>query len=215
MRSAWGLVVAVVCLGGCVAPRPEKVRDYNLDGVHLFQRGNYAAAAESFQAALRLDAQDPTLLYNLGECYDRLGRTPQAEQLYRQCLELTPNHADCRHALAVLLVKSGRGPEASAMIHDWLTREPKLAAAYAEDGWLWLQSGDLPRAQARLYQALDFDPHEPRALIELAVIYETLNRPDRAIVLYERILERNPKHFAVARKLDELRARGVLRPIPD
>jgi tetratricopeptide (TPR) repeat protein len=101
------------------------------------------------------------------------------------------------------------------MVQSWLASQPKLAAAYAEDGWLWAQSGDLPRAQARLQQALDLDPHDPRALHELAQLYETMNRPDRATVLYERILERNPQNFAAARRLDELRARGIGRPIPD
>ena len=39
---------------------------------------------------------DPTLLYDLGECYDRLGDTAKAERFYSQCLLHSPNHADCR-----------------------------------------------------------------------------------------------------------------------
>lgn len=215
MRRVGMRLLLVLGLTGCTQTAHERVRDYNWDGVQLYQRGNISAATESFQAALQLDPENSTLHYNLGECYARLGQTAKAEQLYRQCLDRAPNHADCRHALTVHLVRQGRWAEASSMVQNWLAREPKLAAAYAEDGWLWSQSGDLPRAQARLQQALDLDPHDPRALNELAQLYETMNRPDRAAVLYERILERNPQNFAAARRLDELRARGTGRPIPD
>src|SRR5438067_5478063 len=73
------------CLEGCESASQERLRDYNQDGIYLFQRGDYAAARESFQAALTLKPEDPGLLYNIGECYDRLGDTAKAERSYRQC----------------------------------------------------------------------------------------------------------------------------------
>src|SRR5205085_1070565 len=82
----------------------------------------------------------------------------------------------CRHALASLYVRQGHWPEATGLVRDWLAREPQRAAAYAEEGWLWRQAGDLPRAQARLQQALELDPHDPRALTELAQAYEDLQQ---------------------------------------
>src|SRR5207253_4981700 len=143
-------------------------------------------------------------LYNIGECYDRLGDTAKAERSYRQCLVQTPNHADCRHALASMLMRAGRKDDATRLVEEWLAREPRLAAAYAEDGWLWRQAGDLPRAQARLQQALELDPHEPRALVELALVYEAMQRPDRAAALYERVLERDPHQTEIVKRLNGL-----------
>jgi Flp pilus assembly protein TadD len=204
-----------LCLGGCETASQERLREYNQDGVYLFQRGEYAAARESFQAALTLKPDDPTLLYDLGECYDRLGDTAKAERYYTQCLLHSPNYVDCRHALASLLVRTGRKKDAAQLVEDWLAREPRLAAAYAEDGWLWHQAGDLPRAQARLQQALELDPHEPRALVELGLVYEALQRPDRAAALYERVLERSPHQAEVVKRLNRLRAQGAGPPQPD
>jgi tetratricopeptide (TPR) repeat protein len=215
MRWAWRGAWVLLCLGGCSPTLQERVSDYNEDGIYLFQRGDYAAARDSFQAAVALQPENADLLYNVAECYDRLGRAAQAERFYADCLHQAPNHPACRHALAALLVRGGRWAEASRMVHDWLAREPQLAAAYAEDGWLWHQAGDLPRAQARLQQALELDPHDPRALTELALVYESLQRPERAVVLYERILERDPHQLAVARRLNQLLAQGTGRPHPD
>ena len=101
------------------------------------------------------------------------------------------------------------------MVEDWLAREPRLAAAYAEDGWLWYQAGDLPRAQGRLEQALELDPHDGHTLIELARVYEAMKRPDRAVALYERVLERNPKQVEVTERLKALRSQGTGQPQPD
>jgi Tfp pilus assembly protein PilF len=215
MRRLRLLQALALCLLGCESASQERLRDYNLDGVYLFQRGNYAAARESFQAALALKPDDPALLYNIGECYDRLGDTAKAERYYSQCLLQSPNQADCRHALASMLVRVGRKNDAGHLVEDWLAREPRLAAAYAEDGWFWHQNGDLPRAQVRLQQALELDPHEPRALIELALVYEAMQRPDRAAVLYERVLERDPVQVEVAKRLNQLRAQGASQPHPD
>jgi Tfp pilus assembly protein PilF len=212
--DSWLLALALG-LGGCESASQERLRDYNQDGVYLFQRGNYAAARESFQAALALKTDDPALLYNIGECSERLGDTTAAERYYSRCLLYAPNQPDCRHALATLLVRLGRRDDAAHLIEDWLAREPRLAAAYAEDGWLLHQAGDLPRAQARLQQALELDPHEPRALVELALVYEAMQRPDRAVALYERVLERNPRQAEVVKRLNHLRSQGTGQPQPD
>src|SRR5262245_1740601 len=60
MRWPGWVLAAGLCLGGCASPVQERVRDYNLDGLHLFQQGDYAAARESFQAALDLEPGNPT-----------------------------------------------------------------------------------------------------------------------------------------------------------
>jgi Flp pilus assembly protein TadD len=191
------------------------VRAYNEDGVYLFQGGDFASARESFQAALELTPADSGLLYNLGQCYDRLGDATRAERYYGECLRQASNHAAARQALAALLVRQGRWEEAAQLTRDWLEREPKLAAAHAMEGWLLHQAGDLPQAQARLQHALELDPKNVAALTELARVYEELQRPDRAVVLYERVLERDRRQVELARRINQLRADGVRRPQPD
>ena len=202
-------------LAGCVTTSDDRFRDYNDDGIHLFREGNYHDARESFHEALKLRPDDPAVLYNIGECYYRMGNAGKAEQSYKECLFRAPNHAACRHSLAVLMMQQNRKAEAGKMIEDWLIREPKLAAAYAEDGWYWHQSGDLIRAQARLQQALEIDPHDLRALIELGQVYETMNRPGRALVLYERAVDKDPKQVELKSRIQFLLARGAGRPRPD
>jgi cytochrome c-type biogenesis protein CcmH/NrfG len=83
------------------------------------------------------------------------------------------------------------------------------------DAWRLRGAKMYPEAQGRLQQALDADPHNRRALAELAVLYEVTGMPQRAFVLYERILERDPAQTQIAEKLEHLRVLGVSRPLPD
>jgi tetratricopeptide (TPR) repeat protein len=101
------------------------------------------------------------------------------------------------------------------MAESWLASAPDRSGPYALDGWLWHQAGDLPRAQARLQQALEIEPRDSHALLELALVYEALRRPERALVLYERALEQNPNQSEVSQRLQRLQAQGVSRPRPD
>lgn len=213
-QGRWFTAIVLVAVG-CVTDSQERLHTYNEDGIYLFQNADYAGARNCFQAALALRPDDPDLLYNLGECADCQGNLARAERLYGDCLQHAPNHAACRHALAALQVRTGRQAEAASMVKDWLTRQPESAAACAEEGWLSRESGDLPRAQLCFQRALERDPHDRRALLEMALLYEALQRPDRAVVLYERLLELEPDRPDVIKRHAALIAQGAQRPRPE
>src|SRR5262249_30088636 len=89
---ARSLLLAVICFwAGCSSPMQERVRDYNQDGVQLFQTGNYREALQSFQAAHDLAPEDAALYFNIGECYDRLAKANLAEQNYIECIQRVPD----------------------------------------------------------------------------------------------------------------------------
>lgn len=212
MRRAWAILATAVVLAGCATDNDQRLRDYSSDGLQLFQQGRFQDARESFQAALALKPDDPDLLYNIGQCYERRGANDQAEKCYSDCLARAPDHVPCRFALAGVQARTGRLADATRMTQTWLASRPKQADPYALDGYLWHQSGNLPNAQGRLHQALELDPQNTRALIELGLVYEAMNRPDRAVVLYERVLDRDPNQPDVTRRLNALLAKGAGRP---
>jgi tetratricopeptide (TPR) repeat protein len=214
MRVTSSLALLALVAAGCLQPTDERVRAYNEDGIRLYEAGAYGDARESFQAALSVKPDDPGLLYNLAQCYDRAGDT-RAERYYDECLQRAPEHAACHHALDAYLVRTGRWPDAARNVEDWLSRSPKSASAHAEDGWLWFQAGDVPRAQARLQEALLIDPNDALALSELGHVYEQMERPDRAVVLYEQAVRADPHRADLTARLTALHAQGAGPPRPE
>jgi tetratricopeptide (TPR) repeat protein len=209
------LGVAPVLLTGCVSTGEDRARLFNEDGVLLFAQGDYTAALDSFDLALTLRPQDPTLLFNVAACYDHLGDAQRAEKFYGSCLMRVPGHADARLALVDLLYRTGQKPQADRLVDDWLRQDSRSAEAFVLEAWRLRQARAYPEAQGRLQQALDIEPHNRRALAESAQLYEVMGMPQRAYVLYERILQREPDQNQIARRLEQLRIQGVSRPLPE
>lgn len=206
------LMLAVV---GCVSTDSERWRTINEEGVNLFAKRQYRDALEFFDYASTLHSQDPILLFNIAQCYDRLGDATRAEQYYANCLQQNPKHADARLALIELRYRAGRIPEANRMIQDWLIEDPKSADPIVADAWRLRREKNIPLAQARLEEALAVDMNNRRALTELAILWESQGMPDRAYVLYERILLREPNQIAIRDRLEQLKARKIDRPLPN
>ncbi len=210
------LSVMLGCLLGCVSTQhQERVKLFNDDGMDQFARGNYREAKDSFRAALELSPNDPSLLFNAAQCYDRAGDTVRAEHYYTACLQRDPAHGDARLALMSVFYRTGRREEANRMIEQWLAKEPGLADVYVLDAWRLRQENALPQAQMRLQQALALEPANRRAMAEMGILYEVLGRPERSYVLYERILARNPNQVEINNRLEFLKTNGVKRPLPD
>lgn len=216
LRQAGVGCVLALLLAGCVLTQGEdRAQLFNDDGVHLFAQGDYRSALDSFDLALTLKPQDPSLLFNIAQCHDRLGDAKRAEQYYGYTLVRSANHGDARLALVELLYRTGRKPQADRLIDEYLQGNPQTADAYVLDARRLREEQALPQAQGRLQQALDLDPQNRRALTEMAVLYERQQMPDRALVLYERVLAREPEQAQIATLVSRLRERGVQRPLPD
>jgi tetratricopeptide (TPR) repeat protein len=216
MGRVGSVAVLALLVSACAPTTAERVHEYNDLGVQQFQKGEFDRAREDFQTALTLLPDNSALLYNIGQCFDHLGQSDQAEQYYRLCLRQQPNEADCRHALNVLLLQRGRMLEAQQMTQDWLARESKLSAAYAEDGWLYQQQDDPDRAIKRYQQALFHDPRNTLALVGMGQVYEEkLKRPSFALKLYQTALEYDPHQPDLVKRVNRLRKEGIGLPHPE
>ena len=140
-----------------------------------------------------------------------MGVAAKAEQDYRECLKEQPAHAHAGTLVSAAKRDELRG-RAQTLVADWIAgirsyhgvRGRRLPSAY----------GDLP-SPARIAQGLNLDPHDERSLTEMALTYEALNRNDRALVLYQKILERKPGEMEVVDRVNVLLAKGAKQPHPE
>jgi len=90
MRRARQRLVAITCLCLCLAPRPTladgaQARAHFDRGRAFFEVDEYRKAIAEFKAA-HIEKPDPAFLYNIAECYRRLGDLSEALHFYRRFL---------------------------------------------------------------------------------------------------------------------------------
>lgn len=215
MRRLATIVIWAAAVAGCDVTQQERMRLYNEDGIHQFSLGNYREAADSFEQALLLKPDDPVLIFNLGQACDRAGQVQKAEGYYQECLRRDAAIADARQAYANLLLRTGRGEQANRLIDEWTAKEGNSSDALALKAWRLRQENRLPEAYDTLQAALGQDPHNPRALTELGILYEKMNFPDRSLILYERVVSRNPNLHEVRDRIAVLKKKGLSAPLLD
>jgi tetratricopeptide (TPR) repeat protein len=170
----------------------------NVEGVKLYQQGNYQQASDRFQQAIAQNPRSPEGYYNLaaslhktGTLYNRPSDLQQAENLYNQCLERDPNHTECYRGLAVLLNQTNRKEEAFKLLNHWSGANPKSADPKIELARLLEETGQQEQAKEQLVGALTIDPHNARALTALARLRDQQGDHMQALANYQRSLNEN------------------------
>ncbi len=165
----------------------------NLQGVRLYQNGNYDVAMQNFQKAVATDPTNADGYYNMASTLHRMGiarndanTLSQAETLYNQCLDLDPNHQDCYRGLAVLLVETGRSDKAFNLLKNWALRSPQVADARIELARLYEEFGDPDAAKAYLTEAVGLDQYNARAWNALGRLREQAGEYSQALANYQR-----------------------------
>ena len=192
---ACGLALASLTAAGCSNMASQAA---NVEGVRLYQQGNYQQASDRFQQAIAQDPSSPEGYYNLaaalhktGTLYNRPGDLQQAEILYNQCLERDPNHAECHRGLAVLLCETNRQPQAFQLLNSWNASAPTSPEPKIELARLLEESGQTEQAKTQLVDALSVDPNNARALTALGRLRDQSGNYAQALSDYQRSLAVN------------------------
>lgn len=210
-------VLAVASQFGCSGMTSHSL---NAEGVRLYQSGNYQQAATTFQKAIASNPRSASAYYNLasalhknGKLHNRPTDLQQAEQLYNQCLDYDPNHAECYRGLAVLLAETERQDAAYRLLEGWAARSPKNADPRIELARLLEETNNLPQAAVRLEEAVTIDPHNSRALTALGRLRESTGDMQQALANYQRSLAINRFQPAIEARVASLQAsQGITAP---
>ena len=204
---ALGLVLLSLTQSGCSL----SARGRNIDGARDFQMGRYNEAIQDFQRALVSNPNDSNAYYNLASTYHVIGKQNtdtnlmrQAEGLYHQCLDLSPNHAECHRGLAALLVDTNRPESAFTLMKRWAERSPQLANPHIELARLYEEFGDKDSAVRQLTDALHVEANNTRAWAALGRIRESQGQLAQALTNYQQAYNLNRFQPGVAQRIASL-----------
>ena len=123
------------------------------------------------------------------------GRLPEAEQMYRQILQVEPEQPVALHLLGVLAHQLGNSEAARELISKAITIKPDYAEAHNNLG-LALQGLARGEEAAASYQrALDLKPDYPEAHCNLGNVLLDLGKAEEAAACYQAALTINPDYL--------------------
>jgi tetratricopeptide (TPR) repeat protein len=172
------------------------------------------------------------LLFLRGELEDREKHTDQAEQFFRQALDLDPSNAMTLNYLGYMLADKGmRLPEALKLVRKAVDIEPMNGAYLDSLGWVYFKLGEYELAEDNLRQAVQRDQTDPTVHEHLGDLYEKTGRIRLAAAQWELSLaefaKSSPADFEpgdvtkVQKKLESARVRlakeedSIIQPKPE
>lgn len=124
------------------------------------------------------------------------GQLPQAQQRYQQALRLDPRHAMATQNLAIVFAQSSLLNEALLTIERASMLDSASALIHMNWALMALESEHIDVALKAAREAVRLAPDDIGSLMSLAMVLATAGMPDQAVPLYNRILDKEPKHSA-------------------
>jgi len=120
------------------------------------------------------------------------GQLPEAEAIYRQVLEVEPDHADANHLLGVIADQAGRHEIAVQLISTAIKKNPIDAAYHCNLGNALHEQGRLDEAVASYRKALAIKPDYAEAHSNLGNVLHEQGRLDEAVASCRKALGIKP-----------------------
>jgi prolyl 4-hydroxylase len=167
-------------------------------GLLLSQRQDYAGAAESFRAALKLKPGNAGIALNLGNVLRELGALEDATACYRQALagggpQANDPHKSLAHNnLGAMLLTAGKAEEAAAAFRRALALQPDFADAHLNLARALRRAGQLEDALTHVIRATELAPNSASGAVVMGNILRDLGRLEDAAQAYSRAIELKP-----------------------
>lgn len=144
------------------------------------------------------------------------GQWPQAERIYRQILQTTPQHAEAWQLLGVLAYQTGNHAVAIESCQRALALNPHVPFYHCNLAQVYHATQQLDQARACYQQALQLDPNFAGAHNNLGVVLLEQGRLTSAVASFRRAVELQPDYADAHRNLGTaLQALGQLEAATD
>ncbi len=143
----------------------------------------------------------PSSTFNLRDAlhqavsYHQSGDMEKAEAIYRQILNIYPDHPDALHLCGVVLQQRGEHEEAARLIRKAIEINPNEASYYSNLGVVLKSLNKIGEAIPIFRKALELSPDHIEARFNLAVALQVQGQTEDAIACYQDILKNNPDYY--------------------
>lgn len=186
--------------------RHEDLDATNNLGVLMYEKGDFEQAYLMFEKVSGLDEGSVRAKKNMAACLVKLGRVPEAVEIWRGLVHQSPSDTGIRLDLADALWNTGDTPAARFHYSTVLKAEPNNVRAMNGMGLWHLLQNENREAAALFDRATKTQATYMPAYRNLAIAYERLNRVADAIAVLERALKISPNDEEAKKTLARLKS---------
>jgi tetratricopeptide (TPR) repeat protein len=157
-------------------------------GANYEKAGRYPDAMKLYQAAFRKGIESGRLHSRIADLLVRAGKKAEAIPEYEKAAQLNPADVDSQANLATAYLETGRLPDAERVYKGISTIEPSFAAAYNGLGVIAIQRQDPATARGYFEKAIELDPDQVEAQLNLGLIYKMAGDRARARICFQTFL---------------------------
>lgn len=127
--------------------------------------------------------------FNVAKLREQEGDYHVARKLYQELLRLNPEHAGTHHRLGIVEIRLGEAEKGLDHLRRAEAAAPENIAILNDLGFACITTGRPEVAQQVLMTALDINPHDERAVNNLAMAYGLTGQFDKAFATFRRKLD--------------------------
>lgn len=159
---------AIESLRYAIQQNPQLIMPRVVLGKIYKDKGDYASAAEYYEALTHLDPLESDNYYNLGVSYQMLQRLQESARNYQTAIRLNPADFGSTMNLGLVYLALGEVDKAVEFTRKATEMQPASAEAQANYAAALDSKGDYPKAEAAYRKSLDLAPGKSGTLINYA-----------------------------------------------
>jgi tetratricopeptide (TPR) repeat protein len=158
----------------------------------VVQVGYWHDSISLFKHAIAVTRDNSLAHVNLGEAYDRLGRTAEAKEEFTQALKIDPDSPSTINGLGEVYAHGGDATNAVKLFESALRKRPYFGDALYNLGNVLAAEGKYAEAAGNYAKAVQAKPDKADAHNNLGAMYVKLGRLDDAVKEFQAALRANP-----------------------
>jgi tetratricopeptide (TPR) repeat protein len=175
-------------------------------GSFYSSQGRMAKAMDYYAKALRINPDDPDVLYGLGNAFAQRGDWDNAISSYRHALQVTPDQVDILNNLGFALAAKKQFADAIACFEAALRLNPDSASAHNNLATVFFIQKSFDKAVQHFREALRITPDDPRIYVNLGDALVRQGQTAEAGKSYQEALRLKPGDPKIKVKLQALGA---------
>ena len=163
----------------------------------LHSQGNISEASKLYQYFISQGFVDHRVFSNYGVILQGLGKSKEAELLYRKAINIKPDFADAHYNLGIILKDLGKFKEAELLYRKAIDIKPGYAGIHLNLGNLLKDLGKLKEAELSYRKVIELKPDFADVHLNLGNLLKDLGKLEEAKLSVLKAIELKPD-FAMA-----------------